>query len=481
MKSMKKNYIYNVILKTVDMLFSLLLYPYVTRVIGPSFLGKVNYADSVVGYFVFIAQFGVALYAIRQIAQYRDDKEIFSEKVSELFTVNLCCIVCALVLFVGVFFIPVLKEYRVLLLIYGTLIFANPLSINWVFDIKEEYEYIAVRYLAIRIVYVILILAFVRNDDDYILYAVFNVGITVVTMVVNLLHAKTFVEIKIKFSPQILIHIKPMFWIFGSLLASNIFLNADITILGILKGDRDVGLYSVVVRVSRLINGFIAAINTTVIARASYLLKNGEREKYIYLVKKATQFILIVSIPSAMGLIALSEPIIFTLFGEKYVESINLLRWIAFNCVVSPLSGLVVHQIMIPHNHEKESFYVSCISSFVNVVLNIAFIPLFGTKVAAITTIVSELICIICSGWIVRREVKILELFRGFWQYIISGSVMMLVVGIEVILIRNNVARLIIGIGSGCLVYFGLLIIMKNTYVVQLLNETISNIKRKAH
>ena len=50
--SLKKNFIYSSILTTSQYLFPLLTYPYVSRVLGVTNIGVVNYVDSLVNYFI---------------------------------------------------------------------------------------------------------------------------------------------------------------------------------------------------------------------------------------------------------------------------------------------------------------------------------------------------------------------------------------------------------------------------------------------
>ena len=69
MKSIKKNFAWNAILKVSAVIFPLITYPYVSRAIGAEGIGKVSFATSVVSYFSIIAQLGIPTYGIRCCAQ----------------------------------------------------------------------------------------------------------------------------------------------------------------------------------------------------------------------------------------------------------------------------------------------------------------------------------------------------------------------------------------------------------------------------
>ena len=62
--SLKKNFILNVLLTLSTILFPLITFPYVSRVIGPAGVGKVTFATSIISYFSMFAQLGIA-YAVQ--------------------------------------------------------------------------------------------------------------------------------------------------------------------------------------------------------------------------------------------------------------------------------------------------------------------------------------------------------------------------------------------------------------------------------
>src|ERR1700743_648979 len=81
---MAKNYFYNLLLTLVNLLFPILSFPYVSRVLGPVGIGKVQFAFSFATYFVVIAGLGIPIYGTKEIARHKNDKEGRSRVFSEL-------------------------------------------------------------------------------------------------------------------------------------------------------------------------------------------------------------------------------------------------------------------------------------------------------------------------------------------------------------------------------------------------------------
>ena len=98
-KSLKINFIMNVILTMSSLIFPLITFPYVSRVLLPAGMGKVSFAMSFITYFSMFAQMGIPTYGIRACAKVRDDREKLSKTVQEIMIINLCCIHCLFCLF----------------------------------------------------------------------------------------------------------------------------------------------------------------------------------------------------------------------------------------------------------------------------------------------------------------------------------------------------------------------------------------------
>ena len=74
-KSLKLNFVMNMILTMSSFIFPLITFPYISRILGPSGTGSVSFATSFISYFLMFAQLGIPTYGIRVCAQVRDDRE----------------------------------------------------------------------------------------------------------------------------------------------------------------------------------------------------------------------------------------------------------------------------------------------------------------------------------------------------------------------------------------------------------------------
>ena len=87
-KSLGLNAFLNGIRSVLNLLFPLLTFPYVSRILGATGMGKYNFANSIVSYFLMIAALGINTYAVREGARIRDDRKKFSNFASQIFSYN---------------------------------------------------------------------------------------------------------------------------------------------------------------------------------------------------------------------------------------------------------------------------------------------------------------------------------------------------------------------------------------------------------
>ena len=114
-----RNVIWNGILSLSSILFPIITFPYITRVLGVSTNGAVSFSMTVVNYFTSFATLGLSTYGVKACAQVKDDKDSLSKVTHELLIIS--CISAAfvlLVLFLSIAFLPAFSNYRSLLMIY---------------------------------------------------------------------------------------------------------------------------------------------------------------------------------------------------------------------------------------------------------------------------------------------------------------------------------------------------------------------------
>ena len=166
-KSLKLNAILNVFKQGCSILFPLITFPYVSRVLGSDGFGKYNFAFSVADYFIIFAALGISSYAIREGAKYREDKAITERFCCEVFTINVVATATSLVILLMVLaFAKSLSPYSSLILIISSQMILATIGADWINSIFEDYLYITLRYIVIQVFSMLLIFLFVKGESD---------------------------------------------------------------------------------------------------------------------------------------------------------------------------------------------------------------------------------------------------------------------------------------------------------------------------
>ena len=168
-KSLKKNAALNMIKTFIGLIFPLITFPYASRILQPTGLGKVNFAHSIISYFSMLAALGINTYAVREAAKLREDKTALTRFVKEIITINMISTIVAYVLLtISILFIPYFSDYKTLLVVCSGTILFTTLGMDWLYTALEEFSYITIRSILFQLLSMVLLFVFVHKQEDYL-------------------------------------------------------------------------------------------------------------------------------------------------------------------------------------------------------------------------------------------------------------------------------------------------------------------------
>ena len=463
-------------LKTIfTMIFPLVTIPYVTRILGVNGYGKENFISSIISYFLLLASLGISSYGIREGVRVKDKKREFDSLVSELFTINIISTIVSYGIFLlFLLFSNKMREYAVLALILSIKILLQPMSLEWIYNVFEDYIFITIRTIVIQIFSVIYLFLWVTDKQDVYQYAMYLVISSVAINISNYIYSKKYCKIEIKFSKKILCHIVPIFILFFSSIASQIYVNADTTMIGFMKNDSEVGLYTAATNIYNMLRNILGALVTVFSTRlACEFVLN--KEKYSRLFSKLFQSIIIFCIPISIGCIFLARDMILILNGNSYLEAGTSLRILACALNFSVIGSLFSTGVLIPSKQEKIILMATIVGAILNIGLNIVAIYRFGICGAAITTCISELIVMIIQIHYSSKYIKNIMNLSDLLKLLLAIlSVVLICYVVDIFM--EGWKKIIISFLTSTAVYFGVLAITRNSVI----DEFIS-VHRKKH
>ena len=467
--SLALNAILNSINSILSIIFPLITYPYVTRILQAENLGKVNFASSNIGYFSLIAVLGISSYARREGVFFRDDRKKINKFTSELFTLNLITTAFSILMLVlSCVAIPKFHDYTLLFAIYGTTIVFSTLGVEWIYGVYEDYLYITARSVIMQLVSLALMFVLVKKSEDFYIYAAINAFASVAPNTFNFFHSKKYVSLKIcRDLKRVFGHIKACLVFFSSSIASSIYSNIDTTMLGFFASDFYVGIYAVAVKIYVMIKTLLSAVTTVMVPRLTSYVAKGQKDEYNKLISTVFRLLWTFLLPVVLGVILVSKELIWLISGPGYEGAVSALQILAFAIFFAMFATVINGSILIPNKQEKNALKTTVGAAIVNALLNFAAIPLFLQNGAATTTVIAECVVMVI-GWYYARSLVQLENMK---KTIFTSLLGCLAIGAVCICLQmipmNLVLRLALKVGGSAVAYVIVLLVTGNELIRQ--------------
>lgn len=225
-------------------------------------------------------------------------------------------------LFVSLLIFKNLNNYVSCILIFSLQILFTTLGTEWIYTIFEDYTYITIRSIAFKIISIVLLFILVRKPADYLIYAAITVFAGVGSNIFNFIHAKSFINIKLTFQTNWRYHLKPILVIFASAMAITIYVSSDTTILGLIKNDYAVGIYTISVKIYQIAESVLSAVAMVTVPRLAFLWGKKKINAYNKVLANVVNMLGLLVLPTSIGLIMLSKEIVLIIGGKKYLPSV---------------------------------------------------------------------------------------------------------------------------------------------------------------
>lgn len=468
-KSLAGNATLNVVRTVVTYAFPLVSFMYGSRLFGTDGVGQIQFAQSFVAYFVLLSMLGIEKYGIREASRVKDDRQKLSKLSQELLIINGCSVALAYgLLLASLALIPKLDSYAVLLLINSLTIGLTALGMNWLYVAVEDYFFVMVRNVVVNTLALVCLFVFVRSSDDIAVFVLIQTLAATGANVFNVFHARKYISLRPMGHYHLAPHIKPILVVFAMTLFIEVYTHLDTTMLGFMSGNDATGLYSAAHKVCGMLTAVITAAALVMMPRMSAHAGAGDRGKVAKLSADTIHFILMFSIPCAVGAFVLSENLILLFSGSEFLEGATAARILSGRVLLSSLNAFFVLYLFIPLGKEKVSVLSTGCAAVLNFALNMALIPLLAENGASIATVMAELLELCVNLWFFRKVLPLGDAFSKCWKYAVASAVVPLLFGLTSLVGLDAYIQLLGVFLLAIPLYFGGLIMLKDSYVTSL-------------
>lgn len=425
--SAAKNYIYNTIYKILSLLTPLITAPYLARVIGVEGVGTFSYTYAISYNFCLLAKLGLMNYGSRSIAKARDNGNNLNRVFSEIYCLQVLSTMIATTAYI-IYIIFFATKYNDILWINILYVLGIAIDIDWLYYGMENFKSIATRNMLVKLMTVVLILIFVKEKDDLLIYA------AIMTISEFIKFASIWIGVpkhvrlsKVKFK-DILIHFKPTLILFVPVIATSVYRLMDKIMLGSMSGMFSTGVYENSEKLIFLLMGFITSLEVVMMPRMSNLIENGRQKEAYDSISKSMSFVIALSSAMAFGIIGIRKQFIPWFYGEEFYDCVYLIPGLAITLCFIAWANVIRTQYIMPT--EKDNIYVisTLVGAGINLVVNLALIPHYKAMGAVVGTVIAELSVALFLSFVVRKKLPLLSYMKKCLFYIIDGIIMAIIV-----------------------------------------------------
>jgi len=446
-------------LQVVHYLVPLIVLPYLVRVIGPEKFGIVSFAQAIAYYFALIPDLGTGLYAPREIALIKSDRDSLARFVTGILSIK--CIALLLSLAAYALLIHAVPQFRAEIWVFvfsaGFIVGEGFIPV-WFFQGIEKMVNITIGVFIIRVLALALILTFIRSPGDYIYVPLINSGALIFgTLLLWLLvFFREGVQLMGAGAGAMKKMVRESIPLFVSNTASNLNAGINIIVMGFLASDLVLGYYAAAERLVKVGMGLLTQVSTVFYPHISRLV-NDSRETGVAAMKKGFVAGMLLSIPATVFVVSYAEVIAAVVLGTAFPGSVAPLRILGALFLVTGLATILGVQVLLPLGKRQRYMRPVIIGFVCQFVLAFLLIPPFGETGAALAYVLGQTVVV----FLIIRAVRKLSL--GGILRSAEARLASLAAGLGAFSLASRAMALdsLVSIGAFCLLYVALVVMLR--------------------
>lgn len=266
-----------------------------------------------------------------------------------------------------------------------------------------------------------------------------------------------------------------------ALILSTIYFRINLIIISFFRGSEEVGIYGVAMKMLEQFVILPLYFMNSVLPVLTKALKE-KSEKYKKVIMHAFDFLAAMAIPMVVGGVILAYPIIFIVSTPEFLSRLNEGFYgsdIAFQILVFALLfqflNVLFAFILISVDKQYKLLYINGGVVIFAIITDLIFVPIYGFRGAAVTSVLSELIILIATFVAARRCLEFKLNFINLGKIIFSALVM----GAAVYFLQPITYKYMENWNVFALILIGIMVYTIMLFATRTINKDILNLLRK--
>ena len=421
---------YNIVFNSIMKVVTTVVLSLVSIRLITGYLGKEGFGDyaTILAFFAFfsaIADLGIGTITAREISREDVDESGILGRVASLRIVSssLLFLLIPFFLLLPIFSYPMPVKIGIWIA-SGAIVFSSfSIFLNGIFQKNIAMDRIAMTEFMGKIVQVIAVytvvslnLGFLGIASTLIISLSFN---ALTAFYLSRKYAKFHFITDIPFWKKFLHTSLPLG---GSAHITFFYFKMDTILLSVMKGSSAVGTYSVAYKVMENLTFFPAMLAGLILPLLSRAL-SSDRNQFREIADTTFRVFSIIALPIVLGGVFFSENIIAIVSGSGFDDSVPVLKFLLLSLIFI-FFGNFFNMLLIVGNHQKELMKTLLVVAIINIVANLILIPKFSYIGAAWTSLGTECLVAVLTGFLTYRLLRYKPSFRKIGRVIISSIIM---------------------------------------------------------
>ena len=443
MANIKHNLVYSTVLTMSTYLVPLIVFPYISRILGVEGIGIVDTVDNMIDYCILFSMMGLSSVGVREIAKNKDNPRALSQTFTDLFALNLCSTLLIAVVFCGVVLMsPRLQDYGMLIPIGILKLVANLFWIEWLYTGLEDFRYITLRSIILRSAFIIAVFLFVQTKADVVTYYALFVGITVGNAVCNWYHKRSYLHWDIR-EANIRRFLVPFFMLGIFAMLSAVYSKLSLPVLNFLTNNQEAGNFATATRVYRVVIALISTLTGVMIPRMSVLMEEDRFDMVRHYTDIAFKLLFMFAFP-LICFVELFAPDIIKLFaGSGFEGAILPMRITMFQLLVIGSEKIIVLQLLIPLRKDRTIVKAGIAGVIVWGALTFFVVPCLQSVGTSLVWVAAETVVLVIAAMESRRSLSISFPFHLLLKSVLWALPYLLVGGLILYVTDSSLLRLL--------------------------------------
>lgn len=388
-------------------------FPIISRIIGPSNFGVIQYCSAFVVYFNLFIGYGFNLTATRRISKDPHNQDLRSKVFNEVFYSQvLLGLFSLVVLLILSFSIPTLKSNINVAFFSFLFLVSTILTQNWMFQAMQDLSKVAMLNVLGKIIYFVLVITLVTSKDLYywqpLALSITQIFISFISFIWALkIYDIALIQFKLRACLTLLWEER---FVFLTQSFNSGYVTLNIILLGFFVSSEDLGYYSAS---QKLVLIFIQLITMPLSQVLFPIISRSFAKSKVLGISQIQRVIPIITLgvtAFCVFLFVCSDYVLILFYGEGFRESLRLFKILAIVPLITSVNNTIGVQVFLNLGFDNLYFNIMVFVTFLSFLLNFIFTNGFGIEGTAISWLLTEsILLILLVIFSIRFDIKLIN------------------------------------------------------------------------